>query len=99
MSPSTVLLALVGSGFSSSAMAADRTSAASALKKLFEDAWEYDLREDPVRASLLGDRRWNDHWPDMSLAAIERRHAHDREVLSSLGAIDAALEPGDRVSY
>jgi uncharacterized protein (DUF885 family) len=75
-------------------------SSARSLQKLFEEAWEYDLKEEPVRASHLGDRRWNDRWPDVSLPAIERRHAHNKEILAALERIDrAALSPGDRVSY
>ncbi len=84
------------------ARAAERPGegAAKALHRLFEDSWEYDLREDPVRASLLGDRRWNDRWPEAGPAAVERRHAHDRDVLAALRAIDrAALAREDGVSF
>src|SRR5262245_3494851 len=73
--------------------------AARTLHRLFEEAWEFDLREDPVRASLLGDRRWNDRWPEASPAAVERRHTHDAKVLAALDAIDrSALGAEDRVS-
>src|SRR2546426_1974396 len=82
------------------AQESSQDSATQALRKLFEEAWEYDLKEEPVRASHLGDRRWNDRWPDLSLSAIERRHAHNKEVLAALGRVDrGALSPGDRVSY
>ncbi len=36
------------------------------LHRLFDQEWLYDLEQDPVRASLLGDRRWNDRWPDVT---------------------------------
>ncbi|MBC8116882.1 MAG: hypothetical protein H7062_21005, partial [Candidatus Saccharimonas sp.] len=44
------------------------------LSKLFDDEWEYTLREAPTFASHLGDKRFGDRWPDVSLAAIVRRH-------------------------
>lgn len=74
--------------------------AAKRLHELFEAEWEYTLREDPVRASSLGDRRYNDRWPDVSLAAIERRHAHKQEVLRQLAAIPfEALSEADQLNY
>ncbi len=72
-------------------------SAATQLHALFDQEWEYTLRQNPTFASRLGDRRYNHRWPDRSLAAIERRHQHDQEVLRKLDAIDpAALSPADR---
>ena len=58
------------------------------LHRLFDQEWLYDLEQDPVRASLLGDRRWNDRWPDVTLAAIDQRTHHYREVLARVGAIE-----------
>lgn len=67
---------------------------------LLQDEWEWQLREDPVRASQLGDRRYNDEWPDMSLKAIERRHREQQEFLRRLRVIDSAMlsEP-DQLNY
>ena len=39
--------------------------AAKALHKLFEDEWEWAMRENPTWASSLGDRRYNDRWEDV----------------------------------
>ena len=39
---------------------------------LLDVAWEWQLRESPMMASGLGDRRYNDQWSDDSIAAIER---------------------------
>jgi len=70
------------------------------LHKLFEEEWEYTLRENPTFASYLGDRRYNDRWTDVSLDAIERRHQHDREVLHKLDAISyQALPEADKINY
>jgi prolyl oligopeptidase len=70
------------------------------LHELFAAEWEYRLRENPTFASQLGDRRYNDRWPDVSLAAIERRHQHDKEVLGTLDGLDLdALSEADRLNY
>jgi len=74
--------------------------AARQLHALFEQEWQYEMRENPTFASRLGDRRFNDRWEDESLAAIERRHRHDQEVLQKLDTIDlAALSEADRLNY
>jgi prolyl oligopeptidase len=70
------------------------------FQTLLDEHWEWQLREDPVSASRLGDRRWNDQWPDMSLDAIERRHQEEREVLRRLRLIDSsALTQKDQLNY
>lgn len=69
------------------------------LAKLFEDEWEYSLRESPTFSSHLGDKRYNDRWPDVSQAAVARRRAHQLEVLKKLSEFDAsALSPADRLN-
>jgi prolyl oligopeptidase len=71
-----------------------------ALHKLFAREWSRSMREDPLRASDLGDDRFNDRWPDRSLAAIAGSHAADEQALVDLAAIHrSALSPEDRVSY
>ena len=70
------------------------------LHALFRAEWEWSLEESPTWASHLGDLRYNDRWPDVSLSAIEKRHAHRREVLTQLDQIDRdALCEADRVHY
>ncbi len=54
---------------------------------LLHDAWQWRLNENPVMASRLGDRRKNDQWGDLSLAAVERRHEDERFFLRRLGII------------
>jgi uncharacterized protein (DUF885 family) len=84
---------------SSAAFAQDANTTKS-LHHLFDREWQYDLEQSPTRASQLGDRRWNDRWPDRSLAAIKRRHDHDVEVLKELGQIDRKkLSAGDQLNY
>lgn len=75
-------------------------SVTKSLHDLFAREWEYDLAQSPTRASQLGDRRWNDRWPDVTLAAIEKRHEHDKQVLADLTKIDRAkLSPSDQLNY
>ena len=70
------------------------------LGNLLNDAWEWQLRENPVFASRLGDRRYNDRWDDMSIEAIERRQLEQRQFLDRLLAINSAeLDDSDRLNY
>ncbi|MCA1629631.1 MAG: DUF885 domain-containing protein [Acidobacteria bacterium] len=79
---------------------AQPNEAAKALHALFEEEWEYAMRENPTWASSLGDRRYNDRWSDVTLAAVERRHKHGVETLERLKSIDRArLTPADQLNY
>lgn len=70
------------------------------LHALFDAEWEHAMQTSPTWASHLGDRRFNDRWPDISLAAIEREHQHDREVLKRLAEIDRTKLPAvDQLNY
>jgi uncharacterized protein (DUF885 family) len=88
----TVLPAMAQQGPSS--------TAARALHALMDEAWQKDMRDDPLRASYLGDRRYESEWPDLSLAAIEKRNADNGATLRRLQRIDrASLSPQDQLSY
>ncbi|KAF1696715.1 DUF885 domain-containing protein [Pseudoxanthomonas jiangsuensis] len=77
-----------------------RSAAASALHRLFDAEWERGLRESPENAAYQGDHRYDDRWTDMSLAAVARREAADRQALAELRRIDrAALSPADQLNY
>src|SRR4051794_26141581 len=74
--------------------------AAEALHALFAAEWEYQMQREPAWASMLGDRRWNDRWEDLSLDAIRKDHEHDRGVLERLGKINRDhLTPPDQLNY
>ena len=74
-------------------------SAGPLLHQIFEAEWERDLREDPLLATYLGDRRYEDRWPDLSAAALARSHAADRALLESLDTIPAeSLTQSDRLN-
>jgi uncharacterized protein (DUF885 family) len=71
-----------------------------ALHALFDEEWEYNLRENPTFASSLGDKRYNTKWDDVSLANIEQQNQHALAVQKKLAAIDRKqLSPTDKVNY
>ncbi len=89
------VLAIIGT----SAFAQD-VATRKALHELFDREWEYQMEQSPTRASQLGDRRWNDRWPDVSLESIKKRHEHDRVSLEQLATIDRSkLSPQDQLNY
>lgn len=68
-----------------------------ALHQLFQSEWDRNMRENPLYASDLGDRRYNDRWSDVSLTAVRKYHAEDVQALKQLEKINrAALPPGIR---
>ncbi len=71
-----------------------------ALDALMASAWERELRENPVGASLEGFHQYDDRWPDLGLEAIAREHREDQETLDRLAAIDRdALDREHRLDY
>jgi prolyl oligopeptidase len=67
---------------------------------LLDDHWEWQMRENPVRASRMGDRRYNDQWTDMSLDAIEQRQEEQLDFLRRLRVIDSSqLSDADQLNY
>ena len=67
---------------------------------LMADTWNWQLTQYPEFASRLGDRRNNDQWTDISLAAYKRRHAEQSEFLRRLRAIDSSrLSAADQLNY
>ena len=80
--------------------ATSHADAAGDFNALLDEHWEWTLRNSPLLASSLGDRRYNDQWSDQSLAAIARRHDESREYLRRIYAIErAALPAADQLNY
>ncbi len=74
--------------------------ASSDFTTLLDEHWEWQMANSPVMASSLGDRRYNDQWPDDSLVAIEERHVATREFLKRVYAIDRNnLSAEDQLNY
>jgi uncharacterized protein (DUF885 family) len=77
-----------------------RSDAGKVLSDFFESEWNYEMEQNPVRASFLGDRRWNDRWGDRSLEAYRKREEHAPDALARLARIDRAqLSPADQLNY
>ncbi len=73
---------------------------ARALHELFAREWDYYMEQSPTWASQLGDRRWNDRWENLSLAAIQKRHAHNLQLRERLQKMDRRkLSPADQLNY
>ncbi len=76
---------------------AERVAAQNAL---FEEYYEYGLREFPERATSAGDYRYNDRLSDFSLEAVARHHQSDLQFLHRLEAISpAAFADQDLLSH
>jgi len=75
-------------------------SPADDFQALLDESWEWQLVQNPVFASSLGDRRFNDKWADLSIEAIEASHQQRQDFLDRLRAIDAsALSANDQLNY
>ena len=64
-----------------------------ALNNLLAEQWEYTLRTNPVWASMLGDKRWNDQLQNLSQAAIEEDLQQSKRFLARFEAIDTTGFP------
>jgi uncharacterized protein (DUF885 family) len=70
-------------------------SPAARLEALYEAEWERDLRENPVLATYLGDRRFDRLWPDLSPGARTASENADRAVREQLATVDPAALAAD----
>ena len=58
------------------------------LTKLIADEWEYELRESPELATVIGDYRYNDRWSDGSLAHVAQTKKDLQSWLARFEAVD-----------
>jgi prolyl oligopeptidase len=97
---SLLFVVLIGWTTMSNSAQPQANTAGEKLHALFRAEWEWSLENSPTWASQLGDLRYNDRWPDVSLSAMEERNAHRREVLAQLDRIDRdALSEADTINY
>ena len=69
------------------------------LSSLLAEDWEYHLSHSPTFASILGDRRWNDRWDDLSLEALAAENQHDVAFLKKLAPLTKGkLSDADRLN-
>lgn len=60
---------------------------------LLKEQWEYTLQHVPELASILGEKRFNDRWGDLSLQAIQADLEATRDFLTRFEAIDTSSFP------
>ena len=56
--------------------------------KLLDDEWNYEVKQNPVYATSLGIKGFENKWTDMSLEAIKKRQDHHYSLLKELSEID-----------
>ncbi|MEO5623122.1 MAG: DUF885 family protein [Dokdonella sp.] len=61
-----------------------------ALNTLLAEQWQYQLKESPEFATILGDLRYNDRWSDFSLAHINQQRKDTQDFLKRFEAIDTS---------
>ena len=76
-----------------SATQADLDSRRKALHDLLKEQWEYTLHCNPIFASILGDKRYNDQLDDFSQKAIDQDLEQTRRFLSRFEAIETTGFP------
>lgn len=84
-----LFLAAVGSA----AAPAPAADAGSELKEILAEAWEFQLREEPLFATRVGDKRYNDRLPSVAPADFDRRAAFARQILVRLDGLDRSACP------
>src|SRR5690349_11598894 len=63
------------------------------LKQLLAAEWEYELKESPERATVIGDYRYNDRWSDDSLAHVQQQKRDLQDWLAKFAALDGSGFP------
>jgi uncharacterized protein (DUF885 family) len=59
--------------------------------ELLDHQWQYQLEHSPEFASIIGDRRYNDRWSDMSLAAVEADRQATADLLRQFESLNSKL--------
>src|SRR5258706_218156 len=70
--------------------AADLDKRRKALADLIDERWEWGLKHSPEFASFLGEKRYNDHVSDLSVAEVQRELADTKTFLARLEKIGIA---------
>jgi uncharacterized protein (DUF885 family) len=68
-----------------------------ALSDLMQERWEYTMRTNPLYASILGDKRYNDQLDDFSQKHIDEDLQVSRDFLARFQAIDTTGFPEQEV--
>jgi len=92
-----VAMALFSATLSAVNSPADLEARRKALNDLLHEQWEYTLRTNPIYASILGDKRYNDQLDDFSQKAIDDNIEQSRRFLARFEAIDTTGFPDQEV--
>ena len=71
----------------------DLESRRKALNALLDEHWEYTLKHNPIFASILGDKRYNDQVGDFSQKAIDQGIEDSKAFLARFKAVDTTGFP------
>ena len=85
------LIFAVAAALSFSALAAptaDVPTRVKALNDLLAEQWQYNLKESPEFATILGDYRYNDKWSDITLAHGLQQKKDSQAWIKRFEAID-----------
>jgi uncharacterized protein (DUF885 family) len=63
------------------------------LNQLIDDEWEYEMRESPEFATVVGDYRYNDKWSDSSLAYVPKQRDALEKWVTRFEAVDTTGFP------
>jgi len=63
------------------------------LTALLDEQWQYTMKTSPEFASILGDRRYNDRWSDLSPEAFHAQIEMAKKFVTRFRAIDTAGFP------
>lgn len=63
------------------------------LTQLLAQEWEYELRESPELATIIGDYRYNDRWSDISLTHFAKQRQEEQAWFEKFEAIDTSGFP------
>src|SRR6266487_1815580 len=69
------------------------------LNHLYDDYWEFILKEYPLTATYLGDHRYDGSLEDASEDAFNRRLAQSKKYLDRLKSIKKPLSKPDELNY
>jgi uncharacterized protein (DUF885 family) len=70
------------------APAADVATRVKALNDLLAEQWQWNLKEAPEFATILGDYRYNDKWTDPTIAHVLKQNKDNAAFLARFKAID-----------
>lgn len=87
-SVSTLIISLAASAHSGDAQKLEARR--QKLSELIAEEWEYELRESPELATVIGDYRYNDRWSNNSLAHVAETRQDLQKWLARFQAVDTA---------